>query len=309
MAREPRPYTPPTGPARLLDRTAISRGEALGLHARMLVEGFLSGDYRSPFRGFAIEFSQHREYAPGDDLRHLDWKVLGRTDKYHIKQYEQETNYVLHLILDGSASMRYGSGTVTKLEYGRRLAACLAYLVMHQRNAAALAIFDTEVRAFMPRTDNLAAVPGLLERLAAYEPSGQTAIGNVLHEMARQIKRRGIVAVISDCFDDEQGVLDGLRHLRFGGHDVALFHVMDSDELDFPFEGLYEFEGLEGEPILKTHPHEIRDSYLAEVKAFRDRIRAGCDRNLCHYVLANTRHPLHEVLTGYLAFRQRVSRR
>jgi uncharacterized protein (DUF58 family) len=293
----------------LLDPVAISRAESLGLHARFIVEGYMAGEHKSPYRGFAVEFAQHREYAFGDDTRHLDWKVLGRTDRYYIKQYEQETNYVAHLLLDGSESMQYGSGPLSKLHYGKMMAACLAYLVLRQRDAVALALFDTTVRDSTPRSDNLGTLPKLLTKLAAFEPKAQTNIGAVLHDLAHQIRRKGIVILISDFFDDEPRVLDGLQHLRFGGHEVIVFHVLDPYELDFPFLGLVEFEGLEGVPKLLTRPSEIRKSYLRELEAFRLRLRAGCEKNNCHYVLVTTAQPLHEVLSGYLAFRLKTTTR
>ncbi len=293
----------------LLDPVAISRAESLGLNARFIVEGYMAGEHKSPYRGFAIEFAQHREYTHGDDPRHLDWKVLGRTDRYYIKQYEQETNYVANLLLDGSESMRYGSGKLTKLHYGKMMAACLAYLILHQRDATALGMFDTTVRDYAPRSDNLATIHNLMARLAAFEPKEQTNIAAVLHEMARQIRRKGLVIVISDFFDDEAKVLEGIQHLRFGGNEVVVFHLMDPYELEFPFTGQVEFDGLEGIDKIQTRPAEIRKSYLREVDAFRQRLREGCERNNCHYTLVNTAQPLHEVLSAYLAFRLRTTTR
>src|SRR2546425_7657090 len=155
----------PSEQATLLDPVAISRAESLGLHARFIVEGYMAGEHKSPYRGFAIEFAQHREYAPGDDIRHLDWKVLGRTDRSYIKQYEQETNYVAHILLDGSESMKYGSGQLTKLHYGKMMAACLAYLILVQRDAVALALFDTNVRDYIPRSDNKETIHKLMTKL------------------------------------------------------------------------------------------------------------------------------------------------
>src|SRR6266498_3635615 len=154
----------------LLDPQTISRAEALGMQARYVVEGYMAGEHKSPYRGFAIEFAQHREYTHGDDTRHLDWKVLGRTDRYYIKQYEQETNYVANILLDGSESMKYGSGKVTKFHYGKMMAACLAYLILHQRDAVALGLFDTTVRDYTPRSDNKATIHNLINRLATFEP-------------------------------------------------------------------------------------------------------------------------------------------
>jgi uncharacterized protein (DUF58 family) len=298
-----------TPPASLLDAEALSRAERLGLQARYVVEGYLAGDHKSPFRGFAIEFTQHREYAPGDDIRHLDWKVYGRTDRYYLKQYEQETNFVAHVLLDASESMRYGSGAMTKLHYGKQLAACLSYLILRRRDATSVSVFDTGVRQAVPRTSSLGMMPTILQTLAAAEPTSTTRIATVLHDMAGLIKRKGIVILISDLFDDEGQILDGIQHLRFGGNEVIVFHILDPWELEFPFKGLVEFEGLEAIPRIMTRPLEVRKSYLREIEAFRARVREGCERNQSHYVLMNTAQPLHEALGGYLAFRLRTSMR
>src|SRR5947199_600742 len=165
----------------LLDPLAISRAESLGLNARYIVEGYMAGEHKSPYRGFAVEFAQHREYTHGDDTRHLDWKVLGRTDRYYIKQYEQETNYVANILLDGSESMKYGSGRLTKLQYGKMMAACLAYLILHQGDAVALGLFDTALRDYTPRSDNLATIQRLMYEVAAFEPRAQTSDSTVMY--------------------------------------------------------------------------------------------------------------------------------
>ncbi len=304
----------------LLDPRTISQAEALGLAARFVVEGYMAGDHKSPFRGFAIEFTQHREYVPGDDTRHLDWKVLGRTDRYYLKQYEQETNFVAHVLLDGSESMRYGSqahprlghataaAKVCKLDYAKALAACLCYLILHQRDAVAVGVFDAAMQMYLPRTGNPQSVHNIMRVLSAYDPHGQSGIGTVLHQMAGQIGRKGLVILISDLLDDEQSVLEGIQHLRFGGHEVILFHVLDPFELEFPFDGLVQFEGLEQIPLVQTRPREIRKSYLRELEGFRTRMREGCEKQQCHFVSVNTAQPLHEVLAGYLSFRQRTTR-
>lgn len=293
----------------LLDPLAIQRGEALGLHARMVVEGYMAGEHKSPFRGVAVEFTQHREYVPGDDIRHLDWKILGRTDRYYVKQYEQETNYVANILLDGSESMKYGSGAINKLQYGKMLAACLSYLILRQRDAVSVGIFDTTVRQAVPRTGNLATIHTIMNILAAFAPKEQTNVGAILNEVASVSRRRGIAILISDLFDDEEKILQGIQHLRFGGHEVIVFHVLDPYELNFPFSGMVEFEGLEKVPTIMTRPREIRRTYLREFEAFRKRVREGCERNKAHYVLMNTAQPLHEALAGYLAFRLKTTTR
>src|SRR5947208_11045514 len=172
----------------LLDPVAISRAEALGLNARFIVEGYMAGEHKSPFRGFAIEFAQHREYTHGDDTRHLDWKVLGRTERYYIKQYEQETNYVAHILLDGSESMKYGSGKTSKFDYARVIAATFAYLVLVQRDAVAVGMFDTVVKGYLPRTDNMASIHNIMRVISSFVPTEKTSIPAVLNEMARQVK-------------------------------------------------------------------------------------------------------------------------
>ncbi|MCK6501399.1 MAG: DUF58 domain-containing protein, partial [Nitrospira sp.] len=195
----------------------MAHAELLGLHARQVVEGYLAGEHRSPFFGFATEFAQHREYAQGDDLRHLDWKVLGRTDRYYVKQYEQETNFVAQILLDGSESMRYGSGKVTKLQYAKQLAACLSYLILLQRDAVAVGLFDAGLRRYLPRSNSRANLHVIMGQLAAFEAGSKTQIGPVLHEMAQLTPRKGMVLLISDLFDDEDQILAGIQHLRFIG--------------------------------------------------------------------------------------------
>jgi uncharacterized protein (DUF58 family) len=288
----------------LLDPQTIQRAELLGLQARQIVEGYMAGAHRSPFRGIALEFAQHREYVPGDDTRHLDYKVLGRTDRYYLKQYEQETNYVAQIMLDGSESMKFGSGKVTKFEYARQMAATLAYLILLQRDAVSVGIFDEKMRDRQPRTDNLARIHQIMTVLAAFEPTEKTNVAQMLHDLAAQFRRKGIVILISDMLDDEEKIIDGIQHLRFNGHEVIVFHVMDHAEIEFDMTGTVEFIGLEGGPRLTTQPAALRKSYLAELNAFRERVRAGCDRNKCHYIFVDTSRPWHEVLSAYLASRQ-----
>ena len=264
----------------------------------------MAGAHQSPFRGFAVEFAQHREYVPGDDTRHLDWKVLGRSDRYYIKQYEQETNFVAHLLLDGSGSMKYGSSRVSKLDYAKVMAACLAYLILLQRDATAVTIFDEKVREHQPRTDSLAKIHQICSVLSAFNPTEPTAISSVMEDLARKTRRRGIVVLISDLLDDEAKIIRGLQHLRFAGHEVIVFHVLDPFELTFPFNGTVEFMDLEQQTRVLTRPAEIRKSYLAEFGAFLDRIRLACERNDCPYIKVTTDQPWAEVLTAWLGTRQ-----
>ncbi len=293
----------------LLDADAVSRGEALGLMARKIVEGYRVGEHRSPFHGFAIEFAQHREYSTGDDMRHLDWKVLGRSDRYYIKQYEQDTNFVTNLVVDGSASMNYGSGKLTKLQFAKVLAACLAHMILLQRDAVALALVDTEVRDYMTRTDSLPKIQHIMDRLSAFQATGGTRLGTAMEQVAREARRRGIVVLISDFFDDEEGLVKGLERLTFTGNEVIVFHTLDPYELTFPFNGTWKFKDLESSTLLKTSPADIRKAYLKNFDAFRARIRRICEKFQAHYILADTGKPLAETLSAYLAFRQTVSRK
>jgi uncharacterized protein (DUF58 family) len=299
----------PTSHLDLLDPDAIARGESLGILARTVVEGYRVGEHRSPFRGFAIEFSQHREYTIGDDTRHLDWKVLGRTDRYYIKQYEQDTNFVAQILIDGSESMNYGSGKLSKLQYAKVLGACLAYLILLQRDAVALHVFDTELRDTMLRTDSIQKIHPIMARLSAFKATQQTKLGPALSDIARMTKARGIVIVLSDLFDDEEAFEKGIRQLRFGGSEVIVFHIMDPYELEFPFKGTVEFTGFEGIAPIKTNPAAIQKSYLESMNAFCKRVRGVCDRSGCHYTLVNTGHPLAEMLSSYLAFRHKIAAR
>jgi uncharacterized protein (DUF58 family) len=292
----------------LLKPDVVARAEALGLKARTVVEGMRVGDHKSPYHGFSVEFIQHREYVPGDDIRHIDWRVYGRNERYAIKQYEQETNFVGHLLVDASRSMLYGEGERNKLEVAKVLAATLAYLVIGQRDSAGLHVFDEGWRLQVPAASQPGHVQQILKALESAEPREKTAIGPLLHSLAEKVRRRGLVFLISDCLDEVGPLLEGLRHLRFCGHEVALFHVLHPDELGFPFEGMVKFDGVEAKEHLLTRPHLIRPSYLRAVKAYLEELRQGCEANRVDYVLFDTSKSVAETLTAYLARRLRVRR-
>jgi uncharacterized protein (DUF58 family) len=215
----------------------------------------------------------------------------------------------VQLLVDGSESMNYGGGKITKFEYAKSLAACIAYLILLQRDAAAVSLFDTETREYIPRTDNLRKIHHIMDRLAAFKATQKTNLGAAMGDIARIAKARGIIVVLSDLFDDEEGFERGLQRLRFGGHEVIVFHVLDPDELEFRFKGRVEFVGLESAATLETSPADIRKSYLAEMNAMRQRMRVACERTGSHYVLANTGNALAETLSGYLVFRNKVCAR
>lgn len=289
-----------------LQPDVLARAQALGLKARGVVEGLRVGDHRSPYRGFSVEFVQHREYVPGDDPRHIDWKSYGRSERYTIKQYEQETNFIGHILVDASRSMLYGEGEANKLECAKLLAATLAHLIIHQRDCASLSVFDSRWRARLPASSQPGHMQTILQTLETVQPEEKTAIGPLLHEIAQQIRRRGLVFLISDCFDSVSDLLSGLQHLRYQGHEVTVFHLLHPDETGFPFDSLTRFDGLEERLQLITRPHLIRPAYLRAVEAYLKELRAGCEPMRCDYVLLDTSRPLAGTLAEYLARRLRT---
>ncbi|MBX7106135.1 MAG: DUF58 domain-containing protein [Gemmataceae bacterium] len=289
-----------------LDPHLLNEAQSLGLAARGVVEGLRVGDHRSPFRGFSVEFVQHREYVPGDDVRHIDWKSYARTGRYTVKQYQQETNFAGHLLLDASRSMAYGKGPSNKLATAKLLTATLAYVIIQQRDSAALAVFSTNWQERLPASAQPGHLQAVLETLAGTVPFGATAIGPLLNDLAAQTRRRGLVFVISDCFDDPDAILRGLQHLRFRGHEVTLFHIMHGDELTFPFTGNVRFLGMELPEELMAKPQLLKPAYLRAVEAFRYKLRQGCDACRADYVLVDTTRSLSQTLSEYLARRPLV---
>jgi uncharacterized protein (DUF58 family) len=284
----------------------VARAQALGLKARTIVEGLRVGDHKSPFRGFSVEFVQHREYVPGDDIRHIDWKSYGRSERYTIKQYEQETDFIAHILLDASRSMLYGERATNKLEYAKLLAAVLAYTIIHQRDSASLSIFDNAWRTQLPISSQPGHLMMILEALESTQPADKTTIAPLLHDLAQQIRRRGLVFLISDCFTKVEELLSGLQHLRFQGHDVAVLHIMHPDELQFPFDGLVKFDDVELPRHLLTRPELIKRAYLRTVQQFIEDLQRGCENNRCDYLLVDTGRQVGATLSMYLARRLRI---
>lgn len=294
----------------LLDPAALARIQGLDLKARLIVEGYVSGMHRSPYRGFSVEFAEHREYVPGDDLRYVDWKVYGKTDRYFLKQYEEETNFTCHLLVDTSESMQYRSeGSVfSKLDYARHLAAALAYLVVRQQDAVGLATFDREVSHFVRASSQPSHLSQIFRTLETTPAQGETSLGPILHDLAERLKHRGLVILLSDLFDDEDSLLRGLKHFRHRRHDVSLLHVIDPAEQDFPFEDPTLFHGLEGMPDQLTEPRALRSAYRREFESFLARVRRGCRDLHMDHVLMRTDQPLDATLAAFLDHRRsRVS--
>jgi uncharacterized protein (DUF58 family) len=286
------------------DPAVLSRIDRLELEARQVVEGYLSGRHRSPRHGFAVEFAQHREYVAGDDIKHIDWKVYGRTERYHLKQYEQETNLVAWLFVDASESMAYGSGSRTKYDLACTAAAAMAYLVLNQTDAVGVATLAGSPRAFLRPSGQITQLREACRVMAEGPFEGPAELGRVLNSLAGRTGRRGIAFVFSDLLDDAGAILDGLQHLRYQKHEVVLFHTLDAAEVDFPFRHTTLFRGLEGLPEVLTDPPSIRDSYL---KAFGDHvaaIEAGCRAMEIDYVRLRTDCDLGHELAAYLQKRR-----
>ena len=300
------PADQPSG-SNLLDPQLLARLKGLGLRARTIVEGYVSGVHRSPFHGFSIEFAEHREYVPGDDLRYLDWKVFGRTDKYHLKQFEEETNLVCYLLLDTSQSMDYRGPTaaMSKLDYARSAAAALAYLVLHQQDSVGLVAFDREVRAFVRPSSNPSHMEQLLHVMEESSPQRKTSTGPIFHDLAERFKKRGIVVILSDLFDDVPSMLAGLKHFRHRRHEVILLHVLDPAELDFPFQEATLFRGLEEWPDVVAEPRALRKAYLDEFGQYLHQLQQGCRMHRIDYVPVRTDQSLEIVLSSYLASRRK----
>ncbi len=289
----------------LLDPQMLARLQGLPLRARLVVEGYASGVHRSPFHGFSIEFAEHREYAPGDDLRYLDWKVFGRTDKYYLKQFEEETNLVCHLLLDTSESMstraprRPGRSWTTP----SAAAAALAYLVLHQQDSVGLTTFDGEIRKLVRPSSNPSHLNDILHVMEESPAERKTSLGPIFHDLAERLKKRGIVIVLSDLFDDVEAMMAGLKHLRHRRHEVVLMHVLDPAEVDFPFDSVTLFHGLEDLPDVLADPPALRRAYQAEFARYRRRLQAGCRALAIDYVPLRTDQSLEVTLSSYLASR------
>ncbi|MBT3295671.1 MAG: DUF58 domain-containing protein [Verrucomicrobia bacterium] len=291
-----------------LDPSILSKVGSLDVVARQVVEGMRIGMHRSPARGISSEFTAYRQYVPGDDVQHIDWKSYARSDRYYIKLYEAETNFVSNLLLDVSSSMTYGSGNITKLEYAKYLAASLAYLVVDQGDSAGIGIFDGELQKYIMPKSSMGVLVDISRELEQVEPKPRTDIGQVLSNFAHRMARRGVVVLFSDMLDNTDEFIKGINHLRFRGHNVIVFHILDPAELNFPFKGTSKFVGLEEDGDLITQPDRLRDRYLEELTSFITKIRNACTKTQVDYVLVNTADPIEHVLSGYLLQRSFVNK-
>ncbi len=292
---------------RFLEPAALARVKNLSMVARGVVEGFVSGLHASPYKGFSVEFAEHREYSAGDDPRHLDYRMLARTDRLYIKQYEEETNMRIQVLLDMSGSMGYRgqAGGVTKLEYASYLTAVLSYLMTRQQDSVGLTTFDTEIRLDMPARSSPRHFNEMMRQLEALQPGGETDVADTLHRLANRFKRRCLIVLISDLYDEPDEVIRALHHFRHRRHEVILFHVLDKAEIEFPFRDVTAFRDMETGRRIQVDPAYVRDEYRRQVEAFIAGYRRACAEVQIDYVLADTSIPYDFMLSRYISARNK----
>ncbi len=285
----------------------VSRLQNMELRARLVVEGFITGLHRSPYHGFSVEFAEHRQYMPGDELKRVDWNVYGRTNRFYGKQYEEETNLKAYLLLDASASMGFASpGNLTKFTYASYLAASLAYLLIQQRDAVGLAVFDEALRVYRPPRSTRSYLRALLQTLDMQQPSHTTRIGAPLHEVAERLHRRGLVILLSDLLDDPPSVMAALKHFRHDRHEVIVFHILDPLERTFDFPADAMFTDMETGETMPSQVAHVRRSYQAAVTEFVEEYKRKCRENGIDYVPIDTATTFDRALVEYLAKRRRM---
>ena len=291
---------------RFLDPRTLASLSSMEMRARIVVEGFVSGLHKSPYRGFGVEFVEYRQYTPGDDIRHVDWKAVARSDRYYVKEYEDETNLQCVILLDRSASMGYGgqkNSALDKLEYGSYLAASLAYLILRQGDGVGLVTFDQAVHDYLPPSSKNTQWHAIHCNLDGLRADEGTDMGKPLHELAESMPRRGLVILISDLIDDVEQMMNALMHFRFKGHEVLVFHIVDREELTFPFSETARFDDPETGERITVAPSAIREDYLAAVEEFMESIRTGCAKIQVDYERMETDRPLDFALFSYLSRR------
>jgi len=291
---------------RFLTPEAVARVKNLKLVARGVVEGFISGLHRSPYKGFSAEFAEHREYVPGDNTRDLDWMAMARTDRLFIKQYEEETNLRALLLLDTSASMGYGSGAMTKLQYASYLAATLTYLMMRQQDSVGMILFDTKIRKRIPARSSPSHMNILLRLLEDIEPGQETDVAEAFHNLAETIRKRALIIIISDLYADPKRVARALRHFRQKKHEVIIFHIFDEAELQFPFDRLANYIDMETGERLQVDPRMVREDYMRRIEEFCDLYRRDCAESRIEYVRTDTSVPFDFMLSRFLNKRGRL---
>ncbi len=290
-----------------LQPDVVAKLDSLELRARLVVEGFITGLHRSPFHGFSVEFAEHRQYRPGDEIRYIDWKIYSRTDRYYVKQFEEETNLRSVVVMDCSASMAYQSpGHISKFEYASYVAASLSYLIMKQKDAAGLALYDTEVREYLPPRAKMSYLRELLSALHAVKPARETGTAAALDRLVERISRRSLVVILSDFFDDPESIISTLKHFRHQRHDVLAIQILDPREVDFDFGWAATFKDMESGEELVTQPYHIRNSYSATMQEFMQRLRRECYNLNVDILQIQTDTPFDRALTEYLVKRRNL---
>ncbi|MCD4824624.1 MAG: DUF58 domain-containing protein [Phycisphaerae bacterium] len=296
----------PLAPEQYIRPDVIQQIQRLDLKARFIVEGFITGLHRSPFHGFSVEFSEHRKYTPGDDIRLIDWGVYGKTDRYYIRKFQAETNLEAYLLMDCSGSMDFSTGgRMTKMDYAICLAAALGHLMIHQQDPVGLFTFDEKVRAFLPPKAKRAHLTNILTTLSHTKPFGQTRLADCLHEIASRLKKRSLVILLSDLLGDQERIIEGLHHLRHGGHDVIIFQVLDHAEVAFEFDGQACFEEPESRQKLHADPQALRAGYLEEIRAFIEEYRQQCQAVRADFAVVDNATTFDKALLEFLIQRQR----
>jgi uncharacterized protein (DUF58 family) len=285
---------------------SLTKFGRLALVARTVVEGFLTGAHKSPYKGFSVEFAEHRQYYPGDEIRHIDWRAYGKTDRYYIKEFEEETNLRAHLLVDASGSMSFRGQSMSKFEYAQQVAASLAYLMLQQLDAVGLVVHDTRIRQLLRPRASAKHLMLLLDALEKTQPGGETALAPLWHQLAGRLKRRGLIVILSDCFDQVDHLLRALRHFRHRRHEVILFHVLAPEEIEFPFKRWTQFRNLElpGHKLL-VDPWQLRKDYLKNFENFRTSLRDQAGKMSIDYHLLRTDEPVDRALGLYLTHRQK----
>jgi uncharacterized protein (DUF58 family) len=294
-----------SSPPITFDPTSLAKYGRLVMVARTLVEGFLTGVHKSPYKGFSVEFAEHRQYYPGDEIRHIDWRAYGKTDRYYIKEYEEETNLKAHLLVDASGSMAYRGSGPSKFEYAQYIAASLAYLMLHQRDAVGLVTHDTRVRQMIKPKANSKHLIHLLHLLEQTKPGGETNLAPIWHDLAGQLQRRGLVVIVSDCFDQIGPLMRALQHFRHQRHEVLLFHILAPEEMEFPFKKWTQFRNLEiAADKLLVDPQRLRKEYLQNFNTFCRQLKEQAGGMQIDYHRIRTDEPVDRALGAYLTKRQ-----
>lgn len=290
-----------------IDPKGLARIMRLELVARQAVEGFLAGRHPSPYHGSSVEYADHRPYSMGDELRALDWKLLAKTDKYYVKLFEDQTNLRCTILVDCSRSMAFASdGRMTKLRYASHLAAALGYLMLRQNDAVGLALFDNRLRHYLPARSTASHFRLMVDLLDAAQGRSESRMAPVMHELASRLKRRGLIIIVSDLLDDPAGLFDALGHFRYRKHEIIVFHVMDPNELTFPYERLTRFKDMEGTSMIVANPGAVRRRYMERLEAFMNTVKGGCLERDVTYELATTDTPWDKMLGAYLDRRSRL---